>query len=128
MVASETSSERIAADSILFRSLLSEGKKEQAVKVSESILQHSRNLKDRHYETEAWIRMERSLLGVIGSEDVGIELRWCVDRLSSISSGSALHGLALLNLASWHINNREHMMALGTAHCCGVQSEHLTLP
>ena len=124
LVASETASERIAADSILFRSLLSEGKKEQAVEISDSILQQSRNLKDRHYETEAWIRMERALLGVIESQDVGIELRWCVDRFSSISPGSALHGLALLNLASWHINNHEHMMALVTLSDVSASAGH----
>jgi hypothetical protein len=58
--------------------------------------------------------MERALLGAVEIEKIGIELRWCVDRLSSISPGSPLHGLALLNLGSWHRNNGEKMMALVT--------------
>ena len=107
-------SEDISVDSILFRSLLSEGKKEQALEVSKSILERSRVLSDRHFETEAWIRMERALLGACKHEEVGAELSWCVDRLSSTSPGSALHGLALLNLASWHINSDEVIMALVT--------------
>ena len=50
-------SEDISVDSILFRSLLSEGKKEQALEVSKSILERSRVLSDRHFETEAWLSL-----------------------------------------------------------------------
>ncbi len=105
---------KISVDSILFRSLLSEGKTDQALEVSKSILEQSRLLSDRHFETEAWIRMERALLGACHPEDVGDELRWCVDRLASVSPGSALHGLALLNLSAWHMNSGEEIMALVT--------------
>ena len=101
-------------ESIIFRSLISEGKTKEAIDISEKILEKSRDLIDRDYESEAWIRMERALLGACPAEDIGSELRWCVDRLNSISSGSALHGLALLNLASWHLNSSEEMMALVT--------------
>ena len=86
----------------------------EALEISELILAKSRNLNDRDYESEAWIRMERALLGACPPENIGSELRWCVDRLNSISSGSALHGIALLNLASWHLNSSEEMMALVT--------------
>ena len=102
------------SDSLLFQSLLSEGNAEKALELSEKILEKSRNLEDRDFEAEAWIRMERALLGAIEPENVGNELRWCVDRLASVSPGSPLHGLALLNLASWHRNSNERMMALVT--------------
>ncbi|HJM13414.1 MAG TPA: hypothetical protein QF641_02860 [Candidatus Thalassarchaeaceae archaeon] len=99
-------------DSILFRTLLSEGKKEQAIKISENILQRSRSIEERNHETEAWIRMERALLGTIDHGRIGEELRWCVERLSATSTGTEIHGIALLNLGSWHRNNGEPMMAL----------------
>ena len=101
-------------DSILFKTLLSEGKISQAIEISKSILDKSRSLSDRHYETEAWIRMERALLGACDPKNVGSELPWSVDRFASICPGSALHGLSLLNLASWHLNKEEEMMALVT--------------
>ena len=101
-------------ESEIFRSFISEGKTKEALEISEIILAKSRNLNDRDYESEAWIRMERALLGACPTENIGSELRWCVDRLNSISSGSALHGIALLNLASWHLNSSEEMMALVT--------------
>ena len=114
MVSEEEPSENNLSDSLLFKSLLSEGKTEKALALSESILEESRKLGDRDFEAEAWIRMERALLGAIEPENVGNELRWCVDRLASVSPGSPLHGLALLNLASWHRNSNERMMALVT--------------
>ena len=103
-----------SVDSLLFKSLLSEGKKEQALKLSEDILAQSRRLDERDFETEAWIRMERALLGETEKTDLGGELRWCVDRLASVASGSPLHGVSLLNLAAWHLNEGEQMMSLVT--------------
>ena len=114
MPQSPNSIKKINELTLMFKNLLSDGKTDEALLLSEKILKDSQSIEYRNHEIEAWIRMERALLGIIGSEDVGIELRWCVDRFSSISSGSALHGLALLNLASWHIDNQEHMMALVT--------------
>lgn len=111
-------------DSLLFQSLLSVGNTEKALELSEKILEKSRNLEDRDFETEAWIRMERSLLGAVATENVGNELRWCVDRLASISPGSPLHGLALLNLASWHRNSNERMMALVTLADISSEAGH----
>ena len=58
--------------------------------------------------------MERALLGEMENIDLGQELRWCVDRLASVASGSPLHGVSLLNLAAWHRNQGEHMMSLVT--------------
>ena len=80
-------------NSVLFQSLLSEGNTEKALELSEKILEESRNLEDRDFEAEAWIRMERSLLGAIEPANVGNELRWCVDRLASINPGSPCMGL-----------------------------------
>ncbi len=117
-------SDNIVLDCILFRSLLSEGKTEQALEVSKSILDQSRVLSERHYETEAWIRMERALLGACKPEDVGLELRWCVDRLAAVSPGSAFHGLSLLNLAAWHLNTGEEMMALVTLSDISSKAGH----
>ena len=104
----------VSADCLLFKTLLSEGRTEEAMKLSENILYESRRLDSRDFETEAWIRMERILLGSSDSEDVGHELRWCSDRLASVSPGSPLHGISLLNLAAWHRNRGEEMMALVT--------------
>ena len=106
--------EKTTSDSLLFQTLLSEGNTEKALILSEKILEQSRNLGNRDFESEAWIRMERALLGAIAPENVGNELRWCADRLASVNPGSPLHGLALLNLASWHRNSNERMMALVT--------------
>ena len=112
------------SDSLLFQSFLSVGNTEKALELSEKILKKSRNLEDRDFEAEAWIRMERALLGAIEPANVGNELRWCVDRLASINPGSPLHGLALLNLASWHRNSNERMMALVTLADISSEAGH----
>ena len=111
---SQSNEKSPSADSLLFKSLLSEGKKEEALKLSDDILAQSRLLDQRDFETEAWIRMERALLGEMENNDLGQELRWCVDRLASVAPGSPLHGVSLLNLAAWHRNQGEHMMSLVT--------------
>ena len=112
------------SDSLLFQSLLSVGNTEKALELSEKILKKSRNLEDRDFEAEAWIRMERALLGAIAPANVGNELRWCVDRLASINPGSSLHGLAVLHLASWHRNSNERMMALVTLADISSEAGH----
>tara|TARA_Y100000590_G_scaffold284651_1_gene320376 strand:- start:2525 stop:3355 length:831 start_codon:yes stop_codon:yes gene_type:complete len=116
--------EKDHSDSLLFQSLMSVGNTEKALELSEKILKKSRNLEDRDFEAEAWIRMERALLGAIAPANVGNELRWCVDRLASINPGSSLHGLALLNLASWHRNSSERMMALVTLADISSEAGH----
>ena len=110
----QSSKKQASADVLLFKSLLSEGKKEEALQLSDNILAQSRLLNQRDFETEAWIRMERALLGQMGDNDLGQELRWCADRLASVASGSPLHGISLLNLAAWHRNQGEQMMSLVT--------------
>ena len=114
LTGAQSSENSSSADSLLFKSLLSEGKKEEALKLSENILAQSRLLDQRDFETEAWIRMERALLGEMEKSDLGQELRWCVDRLASVAQGSPLHGVSLLNLAAWHRNQGEQMMSLVT--------------
>ena len=114
LTGAQSSENSSSADSLLFKSLLSEGKKEEALKLSENILAQSRLLDQRDFETEAWIRMERALLGEMEQSDLGQELRWCVDRLASVAQGSPLHGVSLLNLAAWHRNQGEQMMSLVT--------------
>ena len=114
LAGANTNESGTSVDTLLFKSLLSEGKKDQALKLSEDILAQSRRLDERDFETEAWIRMERALLGETENTDLGGELRWCVDRLASVASGSPLHGVSLLNLAAWHLNQGEQMMSLVT--------------
>jgi hypothetical protein len=93
-------------DSLLFQALLSEGNTEKALELSEKILQESRNLEERDFEAEAWIRMERALLGAIEPANVGNELRWCVDRFASMAlvtladiSSDAGHPVDLIGLS-----------------------------
>jgi hypothetical protein len=105
---------QLVTDSLLLKGMLSEGSPEQALELSESLLERSRSVEERDHQMEAWLRMERALLGAIGSEHIGTELRWCVDRLAATSPSSPLHGLALLNLGAWHRNRGESMMALVT--------------
>ena len=114
LVGAQSSEKDPTPDSLVFKSLLSQGKKEEALKLSENILAQSRLLIQRDFETEAWIRMERALLGEMDNTDLGQELRWCVDRLASVAPGSPLHGVSLLNLAAWHRNQGEQMMSLVT--------------
>ena len=70
----DNSPSKLSVDSILFKSLLSKGNKEQAIDISEGILERSRSMEERNHEVEAWIRMERALLGVLGGDAVGDEL------------------------------------------------------
>ena len=68
---SQSNEKSPSADSLLFKSLLSEGKKEEALKLSDDILAQSRLLDQRDFETEAWIRMERALLGEMENNELG---------------------------------------------------------
>ena len=95
-------------------SLLADGDTEQAKQISEEVLNRSRSGPERDHLIEARVRLERALIGLVPTDDIGGELRWCVDRLNAISRGSSLHGLALLNLATWHANRGELMMSLAT--------------
>ena len=104
--------------------LLSKGNASDAKELSNSILERSRSATERNHDIEARVRLERALIGAVPEEMVGSELRWCVDRLNAISSGSSVHGLALLNLATWHANRGELMMALATHSEISVNNGH----
>jgi hypothetical protein len=113
-IPNQTGNDAIAIDAHIFRRMLSEGETEKALEFSELLLDRTRGPEERNHEMEAWLRMERALLGAVEGDKIGMELRWCVDRLSFVSGGSPLHGLSLLNLATWHRNEGEQMMALVT--------------
>ena len=86
---------------------------EFAVK-SNHILLRSRSGEAKDPEVEALIRMERVLFGIGDEDKIGAELKWCMDRLNAISPGSINHGISILNMAAWHRNKGETMMALAT--------------
>ncbi len=105
-------------------SLLAKGNTSDARELSDSILERSRSVSERNHDIEARVRIERALIGAVPEEMIGSELRWCVDRLNAISSGSSVHGLALLNLATWHANRGELMMALATHSEISINNGH----
>ena len=79
-----------------------------------SALDISRSKQHRDHLLEARIRMEwgvlRASLGEI--DQAGIDLKWAVERMGALSEGHRWHGLALLNMATWHRNRGESGMAL----------------
>ena len=79
-----------------------------------SALQKSRSKESRDHLLEARIRMEWGILrSSIGEhEQAGVDLRWAMDRLGSLSDGHRWHGLCILNMAKWHQNRGELGMAL----------------
>ena len=99
-------------DMLLLQKRISQGELENIADFSEDLLNRSRSTGERDHLVEARIRMDRALMGITDSELVGAELKWCADRLNALCSGSALHGLALLNLANWHRNSGESIMSL----------------
>ena len=99
-------------DVLGLQGLLVEGDLANAVIFSEDLLVRSRSIEERDLECEVRIRMERALLAVDGPDFSGQELRWCSERLKAISPNTALHGISMLNHATWHSNNGEIMMAM----------------
>ena len=106
--------------------LISSGETEEAVSLSSEILVRARSTEERDNLVEARVRMERALIGAISTDEVGAELRWCVDRSNAICPGAPLHGLALLNLAIWHSNNGEQMMAMAVHSDISINAGHPT--
>lgn len=94
-----------------------------AVKSNE-ILLRSRSGEEKNLEVEALARMERALFGIGDEERIGAELRWCMDRLNTIKPGSLNHGISILNMAAWHRNKGETMMALATHSNLSPSSRH----
>lgn len=74
----------------------------------------SRSNKQRDHLMEARIRMEWGILRASMGEfdQAGIDLKWALERLGALSPGHRWHGLALLNMATWHQNRGESGMAL----------------
>ena len=124
MSKSPDSIKKINELTLIFKSLLSDGKTDDALLLSEKILKESQSIEQRNHEIEAWIRMERALLGGINENKIGEELSWCLDRIEAVSPGSALHGLAILNLSSWHRNKGEYMMSLVLLSDISVDKGH----
>lgn len=77
-------------------------------------LANSRSKQHRDYLLEARIRMEWGILRAsLGEfEQAGIDLKWSVERIAALSEGHRWHGMALLNMATWHLNRGESGMAL----------------
>ena len=120
----ESEQNELGDDLKLMLDLLSEGKTSDAMEISDSLLERSRSSTERNHDIEARVRLERALIGAVNEEEIGSELRWCVDRLNAISSGSSVHGLALLNLATWHANRGELMMSLATHSEISINNGH----
>ena len=91
---------------------------------SNDILIRSRASAEKEPEVEALTRMERALFGIGDQERIGAELRWCMDRMNAIAPGSLNHGVSILNMAAWHRNNGETMMALATHSNLSPSSGH----
>ncbi len=124
MSKSPNSIKKINELTLIFKNLLSDGKTDEALLISEKILKESQSIEQRNHEIEAWIRMERALLGGINENKIGEELSWCLDRIEAVSPGSTLHGLAILNLSSWHRNKGEFMMSLVLLSDISVDKGH----
>ena len=77
-------------------------------------VESSRKSSSRDHLLEARARMEWGLLRFTQGQidEAGIDLRWAMERLKVISEGSAEHGLAIINMAAWHLSRNEAIMAL----------------
>ena len=101
-----------------------QGKSEHFPLKSNDILLRSRSSKEKDPEVEALTRMQRALFGIGDDERIGSELKWCMDRLNTISAGSLNHGISILNMAAWHRNKGETMMALATHSSISSSTGH----
>ena len=91
---------------------------------SNDILLRSRTSKEKDTEVEALTRMQRALFGIGDDERIGAELKWSMERLKAISPGSLNHGISILNMAAWHRNKGETMMALATHSSISTSNEY----
>ena len=124
MAAEDSSKSRLQDDFLEFRQTILRGDVTTAINDSVSILERSRTKRERDPAIEAMIRMERALHVPNEPSLVGAELRWCADRMNALSSGSASHGVCLLNLAAWHRNRGETMMSLATHSGISLSKGH----
>ncbi len=99
---------------IQYRSALLANDAQAAQQSLTSALEISRSTEQRDHLMEARIRMEWGILRAsMGEfEQAGIDLKWALERLGALSEGHRWHGLALLNMATWHRNRGESGMAL----------------
>jgi tetratricopeptide (TPR) repeat protein len=77
-------------------------------------LEQSRKSDHRDHLLEARIRMEHGIMqaSLGDSEQAGIDLKWSMERFSALDEGHIWHGIAMINLASWHRARNEWAMAL----------------
>ena len=82
----------------------------------EECMNRSRTPSTRDPILEARARMLRGLCrsGLGEKLEASADLRWAMDRLNAVDSGSEAHGVAILNVAAWHRQNGEPVMALAT--------------
>ena len=99
---------------IAYRYALLANDAESAQQSLNTALSISRSKEKRDHLLEARIRMEWGILRAsLGEfEQAGVDIKWAVERISALSAGHRWHGMALLNMATWHLNRGELGMAL----------------
>ena len=99
---------------IAYRYALLGNDAESAQQSLNTALSISRSKEKRDHLLEARIRMEWGILRAsLGEfEQAGVDIKWAVERISALSAGHRWHGMALLNMATWHLNRGELGMAL----------------
>ena len=93
----------------------------------EECMNRSRTPSTRNPVLEARARMLRGLCrsGLGERIEASADLRWAMDRLNAIDSGSEAHGIAVLNVAAWHRQNGEPVMALATHSEIARENTHV---
>ena len=89
---------------------------ESALDSVEKCINIVRSPKTRDAILEARAKMIRGLVRTSIGEvtEGGADLRWAMDRLGAISTGSDEHGISILNVAAWHRQQSEMVMSLAT--------------
>ena len=93
--------EKFFVESLIF---LSESDIQPALNSIEKCINAVRRPKARDPVLEARAKMIRGLARTSIGEitEGGADLRWSMDRLGAIATGSDEHGIAILNVAAWH--------------------------
>ena len=99
---------------------------ESALNSLEKCINAVRSPKSRDAILEARAKMIRGLARTSIGEitEGGADLRWAMDRLGAISSGSDEHGISILNVAAWHRQQSEIVMSLATHSEIARESTH----
>ena len=100
---------------------------EGALNSLEECMNRCRSPATRDPVLEARARMLRGLCrsGLGETIEASADLRWAMDRLNAIDSGSEAHGIAILNVAAWHRQNGEPVMALATHSEIARENTHV---